>query len=284
MQQHAHQSLFIVALFVGVLCVCTGAAWAVPIQAGPYVVDADVRNSANMLVPNVKPHARVVGNQIVVTASALGFDKGEARVPVASNSYYYKCDVYLGDGNRELVAVDQNRRKLTSVYFRRDQFGFKPDEFGITAFIPVVDWPNPGEKRVNVFDPTGFFGWSVPLARSAQHEVVDGFYRVRLAISRKAHGLSGSMLVVMFDNRKPAESVSDEQAATMLAELARLELAVAANPAGFEPGVVGEATLQAASQIRPEFLQGRELPGCMKAYVAQRATFEALHDPAALRR
>lgn len=274
----------LVFLFAAFLFIAGAATvGAVPIQAGPHVVDVDCRNSANLLIPDARPSARVKGNNIVVSGSAPGYLSAEVTVPIAPGSFYYKTDLYLPDVPKKFYAIDQNRRPLKSVYFRTEQYGFSSDVYGITAFIPIKDWPNPGERAANVYDLQGPFGGLLPLAKSCTYEPIEGYYQVKLTLNRRTLDVTYPQLFVAFRVTPAKRAIEPMPIDDVIATLGRIQTAV--DDGALEPEATTRALTEAADQCDLAALaaQADRLPPPMAAWVGTRQRFETLHRPEAVR-
>jgi hypothetical protein len=187
----ARQILILIAVFLFSASVLS----AIPYEVDDYTVDVEVRNFAMILVPDVKVKCYRTGNhEITVKASASGYESETRKITIQENQSFYKTDIALPDLKHRVRIIDINQKVIASAYVRTDQFGFAPDKFGITVYIPIEVWKSPGAESVEILEPF----WGLPFKKTFELDQIEQFYRVKLTISRDALDWSGGDLVVLF--------------------------------------------------------------------------------------
>ncbi|NLI79978.1 MAG: hypothetical protein GX442_26470 [Candidatus Riflebacteria bacterium] len=253
-----------------IACVFTAClpAFAMPYTAGPYTVDVVVRNSTMALIPDAKVEVWPDGKTLRLRASATGYVAQTAAIQVGSSTYY-KHDFTLADPKLQPQIVDLNGKPLKSAYFEAGQYGFAGNEYGFTVYVPRQLWPQPAQKRVQIVD--GF--WGATWKTWAKFEKIDEFYRIKVAMERKAVKW-GPQFYVVIDTSKPVKPSVTQQ---WFDRLARLEsdpqapAGAAADLGGFLAGLIPAAEAETATRAVPRTLQ---------AYYDQAARFADLHrDP-----
>lgn len=193
-------NLLLVTLLFAFASACS--SFALPYQAGNYKVDVTVRNSAMNLIPGVKVSCwQYDAKNIVVEASSAGYKYAKKTISIRENQTYYRCDMVLNDLDRRIVVLDHNDRVISSAYIRRDQIGFPGDHYGITIYIPSVQWPVAEAGKMEVLDSF----WGAPLKKSFALSQIEEFYCVKVSITRKSLKWSGSDLYVVFRTNQPVE-------------------------------------------------------------------------------
>jgi len=105
---------------------------------------------------------------------------------------------------------------LCSAYFNNSQMGFSPEDYGITVYIPMQDWPNPSSNNVIAYD----LYWKKPLpSRWIKYEKAEEYYCVKLAIPRKYVTLSSNIWGVIFNTRKSLQPLDSNEDYDKLIEI-----------------------------------------------------------------
>jgi hypothetical protein len=244
----------------------TAPVWAIPYAVGPYMVDVEVRNTIMVLIPDAKVSLSLSGSAIRLKATAPGYVTGTYELSVKPNQKYYKYDFVLKDPVRKVVPTNFDLVRISSAYCHVDQYGFSPQVFGITVFIPRKVWAKPDPGSVRVYDPF----WGVLPQGKVEIEIVEDFYRVRLAVTRKGYDWLSDTFAVMFGNlAKPGKP--------------RLEafLAPLHEPPTTGPAVGQQRELAAYLSrhlTRDEIEKaGVRVPASLDAVYRQRAVFDELH-------
>jgi len=189
-------------MFVSLLAFCIFVlqmpTFGVPYPVGNYVVDVDVRNTAMVLIPNPKVKVWISEKVIYVKASAAGYLSQQKTIVPSGNTGYFKRDFELQDVPKQLSAEDMLGRPIQSAYFTKDQYGFAPNVYGITVFIPKVMWPKPVSRNIDVFDAF----WGIPLKQSCVIDVVDEYYRVKMTVDRRDLDWTDERYFVVVDTGK----------------------------------------------------------------------------------
>jgi len=186
-------------LAVLLLLACSvSSSWAIVYHVGKYSVDVEVRNSIQLIVPDAKVDIWVGSKNITVEARAAGYLSKAVEIPIGQATYYKRI-VNLQDPQKQFTAEDINGGTLSSVYFRNDQYGIRPDKYGIVVSIPEAVWPDPKLKKVRFYDPT----WGISFKYEGSIDKSDGFCHVHMVISRKLFGMTGKQWIILFDTRQP---------------------------------------------------------------------------------
>lgn len=189
-----------VSVFVTLLVFIAGSAFCIPYTTGKYKVDVTVRNSAMNLIPGVKVGLyQWDSRRLVVEVSSHGYKSNKKVIDIRENQTFYKCDLVLADLERNIYVLDHTDKQISSAYIRKDQYGYPGDHYGITVYIPIVQWPDAKAENVEVFDSF----WGTPMKKSCEITTAEEFYCVRMTITRKALKWSGSDLYVVFKTRAP---------------------------------------------------------------------------------
>lgn len=192
--------IFILVLVLGL----TATTFAMPYKIGKYTVDVEVRNSAMNIIPKAKVRLYLNGSSsnytsITVKGTAEGYKSSKKKITLFPNQFFYKSDLELKDVKTKIAIIDLNQDIISSAYARTDQFGFPGDKFGMTIFIPKVDWTDATSKNVDVIEPF----WGLPYKKTCEIKEVDQFYQVSIGIPRKALEWGGGELIVVFRTRVP---------------------------------------------------------------------------------
>lgn len=240
---------------------------------GGHTVDIDTRNLALNVIPHAKFSCYMSSGNIQVRVRATGYlEERFTLYPSGTTPGYFKRDVFLQDYPKTLIAEDMNGKKIVAVYFQKDQYGFDPRQYGITAHIPKKMWKNADVRGVEVFDNF----WGFPLKKSCEIEAIEDYYRVKLTISRNALELTGSELTVVFDTKEklPSAGINDWLARLKAAEDGEGELAPGAARA------FAEFLFYVLPRSDVEQACGGTLPKSLKVLYDQARDFAALHrDP-----
>ncbi|MBF0500546.1 MAG: hypothetical protein HQM09_10460 [Candidatus Riflebacteria bacterium] len=194
--------------------VCINNAFTMPHQVGQYTVEIEVRNSIQIPIPGARVVCSLSGKVIHVRASAAGYLSRTISIS-ADHGDYFQRDIILSDIPKSISIEDWNEVPLTAAYFLTDQYGFAPDAFGITVYIPIEAWPNASLQRVLLFDE--FLG---KLNVVTSLDKTDDFYCLKFVIPRKTFGQTSNRLHVVFDTRVPVTPKASE---VWLSRLERLE-------------------------------------------------------------
>jgi hypothetical protein len=251
-----------------VLVMAAVTVQAFPYELGDYKVDVTVRNAAMNLVAGIKVALyRYDKATILVEAAAAGYKTLTYKLPVRENQFVYKIDLVLADLARRVHIVNHNNKIIASAYVRLEQYGFPSDHYGITAFIPVKEWPVAAAARVEIFDSM----WGVPLKKTCEITQVDEFYCVKLSMTRKSLKWTGKDLMVTFRTTAPASP------AAVMSRVGTLEKIVAgdAYPAGCEESLAEYL----CSNFTPEDLESGQvaLPSSLAKLMQARARFAEAH-------
>lgn len=250
------------------LLVSTCSGFAIPYQAGKYKVDVAVRNSAMNLIPGIKVGCyQYDAKRLVVEVSASGYKYAKRIINIQENQTFYKCDFVLADLERKIFIVDHNDKVISSAYIREDQFGFPGDHYGITAYIPIVQWPSATMEKVDVFDSF----WGVPLKKSCEISQIEEFYCVKLSITRKALKWSGSNLYVVFRTSQPSQQPALNRHLLQLKHLSTEEI--------IPPGAEESLAEYIAENYTSEEIEnaGVAVPASLKWYLLAKKRFNELH-------
>ena len=242
------------------------SAWSIPYFIGNITVDVEVRNIANNVVPDAKVSVQLYGKQIYVKVRAAGYQSQETTISLADGTTYYKRDFSLRDQEKKFSIRDLRGHIIDSAFLRTDQFGFEPNLFGITIFIPIKDWPQATPERMDVFD--GF--WGIPLKTSCEITTVEEFYQIRITITRRAVTWTTYEMDIVFNTK---EKLEQPRVKEYLARLEKLEQTEGA-PLG------GEATLAKFISMNipvEQLAQFEYLPTTLQAFVDQAKRFAKLH-------
>jgi len=153
---------------------------AVQCQAGPYLVNVEVRNSIYLMVPHALVKCSLSGHNIRVSASAPGYvpQIKEIRTMPGTSSYF--ATIRLADHEKRIDILDYNYKPIVSAYVDRFQGGTPAHLYAINLMLPVKTWPHPNAGNVKVNQPG--YGW--PIQLSCDISLLEDFYRVRLLIDR----------------------------------------------------------------------------------------------------
>ncbi len=254
------------AVAVVLFLLLAGSAWGVPYVAGPYTVDVVVRNTTMALIPDADVSCWLDGKVIRLKASARGYVSKTAAIQTGAATYY-KYDFVLEDPELRVAIVDLNGRPIKSAYLEKGQYGFAGNEYGFTVYIPKQVWPMPAQKRVEIID--GFLGAAWKLW--AKLEKIEDYYRVKVAMDRKAIFWGGPEFYVVFDlSKKVAPSATHQ----WVERLARLEVDPLA-PAGAAAAL--GAFLAEPIMLPDVIALGLPVPRTLQAYHDQAARFAELH-------
>ncbi len=256
------------ALFA-VLVMAAATLQAFPYELGDYKVDVTVRNVAMNLVAGIKVALyRYDKATILVEAAAAGYKTLTYKLSVRENQFIYKIDLVLADLERRVHIVNHNNKIIASAYVRLEQYGFPSDHYGITAFIPVKEWPSAVAARVDIFDNM----WGVPLKKTCEITQVDEFYCVKLSMTRKSLKWTGKDLLVTFKTTAPASP------AAVVARVNTLQKIVAGDtyPAGCEESLAEYL----CSNFSAEDLEASQsnLPSSLAKLMQTRARFAEVHN------
>jgi hypothetical protein len=203
-------------LFILMVTLLPLRSLAIPYTVGDYTINVEVRNAVMNLVPD--PHVdcwRSGENTIKVEAHAAGYKKIVKKIKITDEQFYYKTDMVLPDLDNQVTIIDINNNPIESAYARTDQYGFAPDRFGMTIFIPTADWPVAASGKVEVIEPF----WGLPYKKICEIETVDEFYKVRISVSRDALEWSSGDMLVVFKTSVDKDSKVIEKRLTSLNRL-----------------------------------------------------------------
>ncbi len=255
-------------LLLTVLVMAAGVVQAFPYELGDYKVDVTVRNAAMNLVAGIKVALyRYDKATILVEAAAAGYKTLTYKLPVRENQLIYKIDLVLADLDRRVHIVNHNDKVIASAYVRLEQYGFPSDHYGMTAFIPVKEWPAAVAAHVEIFDSM----WGVPLKKTCEITQVDEYYCVKLSMTRKAFKWSGKDLFVAFRTSAPASP------AAVVARVNTLQKIVSGDtyPAGCEESLAEYLCNNYSSE---DFESSQSaLPSSLAKLMQARARFAEVH-------
>lgn len=195
------------------------SSWAVVYHAGKYSVDIEVRNNTQMIIPDAKVDIWVGSKNITVEARSAGYLSGSVAIPIGQGTYY-KRTINLKDPQKVFEAQDWQGGELSSVYFRYDQYGIAPNKYGVIVSIPEAVWPKATLKNVALYDAA----WGVTFKFEGAIEQSDGFYHVKMIVSRKLLDWTGKQWIIVFDTRKPTgEATQNPQPKIVMKWLERME-------------------------------------------------------------
>lgn len=250
------------------------SSWAIIYHAGKYTVDIEVRNAIQMIIPDAKVDIWVGSKNISVEARSAGYLSKTVQIPIGQATYYKRI-INLQDPTKSFSAEDWSGGTLSSVYFRCDQYGIAPNKFGITVSIPEAVWPNPMLKNVRLYDAS----WGITFKYEGAIEKSEGFYHVRMVVSRKLLGMTGKQWVILFDTRKPTGEATQQPRQELLSRwLQRLE--TSERLLGSEIPEEGESLVEVLSahlNSRDVRALDLPLPASLEARYAFSDRFNALH-------
>lgn len=246
----------------------SGVASALPHQAGPHVVDIDLRNSTMQLIPQAKASVSYSDGKIRIFAWAKGYLSTKMYIEAGANPAYFKREIVLADPDIYFEARNGINAPLSSVYFNRDQYGVPANKYRISAFIPKGEWRNPTVENLHMTG--GALGNNVPF--SCTIELVDEFYRVDFLLSRRALAPMEYNFTIFFKS-------AGQFSAGMRNILCRNLTALSASR---DPESETEALslcnlITRWDESSPE-LAGDNDPDLLKRFRAERSRFDLLHE------
>lgn len=244
---------------------------AVPYQAGPHVLDLDIRSATMQLIPHAKAHVTYTNGKIKVYAYARGYRSVKETFEVGNvQPGLFKRDVMLPDPEVQVLTTDLQDEPIASVYIQTDQWGVSADKFRITAFIPRLEWPLPTTERVQLMG--SYLG--LPVKYTCEIEPVEEFYRVRFLITRGLLKDCEYQLNVIFNTEKPASPAVRSRLCRLLN---RPNGAVQPDPAQEEAAETLCRFIAAADSLNPVQIADPADPSSLAILTAARKRFEALH-------
>jgi hypothetical protein len=270
MQKNMTRFFLIVAFFVALGQMASAIPYVV---AKNYIVDVEVRNNAAILIPGAKVKCWLSDRVIFVKASASGYVSKTIGISVEAPTGFFKRDFMLADVEKRLVAQDSQGKKLASVYFQKDQYGFAPNVYGVTAYIPKAVWLKASLQNVEIVDDF----WGAPLKRECGIEEIEEFYKIRMTTKRSALDWTGSNWAVIFrSTREGSDSISPVVLSHWVDNVAKAEKQKAALP----PGTAGDIAEMIWKFSCPndvaQILQEKEC-ALLAAFLARQQKFADLH-------
>ncbi|HOY65449.1 MAG TPA: hypothetical protein PLP29_01095 [Candidatus Ozemobacteraceae bacterium] len=243
---------------------------AVPYQAGPHVLDLDIRNATMQLIPHGKARVSYANGKIKVYAYARGYRSVKETFEVGNvQPGLFKRDVMLPDPVVQVLTTDLQDEPISSAYIQTDQWGVAADKFRVTAFIPRLEWPLPTTERVQLLG--SYLG--LPVKYTCEIEPVEEFYRVRFLITRGLLKDCEYQLSVLFNTEKPA---SPAVRARLCRLLDRPNIAVQPDPETEEAAEALCHFVAAADELTPALGDAND-PAPLASLTAARRRFDALH-------
>ncbi len=263
-----HSTFLAIAAFLLALLI-PGPAAAVPYQAGPHVLDLDIRNSTMLLIPQAKARVSFKNGKIRVYAWARGYQSVKETIEVGTaEPSLIKRDVMLPDPMISAYAMNLEDTPIDSVYFQTDQWGVAPDKFRITTFIPQKEWPLASPERLQLLGSS----IGAPVKYSCSIDQVEEFYRINLEIARGHLNDNEFLFTVMFDTGTGMPSAVRGKLCRHLTGSLRPEdpdAPEAARSLCRFLSMIDERSLGSASDQDPDLL---------KQFKAQRKRFDELHE------
>lgn len=237
------------------------------------LIEVEVRNQWQYLLPKAKISCTKSWGKIIVTANAPGYQEASTSISPSSGQNSYVVALTLRDPAVSLYCYNLAEQKVVSAYFEKGQEGVETQTYAVKVLIPKKSWPHPNAGNIDVCD-TGF---RLPLKTSCQIKTRDDFYDVRMTISREALGFAGGKLVVFVNTEA---SLMHGEILKWLQALRRVEKFMPF------PGVSVSTFALFLYKVLPrdQVLATGDVPESLRKLYREQDRFEALHDPAEQRR
>lgn len=156
-------------------------------------VHITVRNRRMQVVPTDKASCRFYRNRIKVLVRAAGYRDGYFETSIVPGQQNYRAELILEDQSKPLEILDLDFMPVSSAYVDLSQFGIPPDEFAVDLFLPCELMSHPASAQ---FLLTNSLWWSYPIKRQ-EVTSANGFYRIRLVVSRESFATMGVIWVIV---------------------------------------------------------------------------------------
>ncbi|MBF0406734.1 MAG: hypothetical protein HQM10_05250 [Candidatus Riflebacteria bacterium] len=180
---------------------------AIPYNAGIYVVDLDIYNKNMLLIPSAYAKCSLKDDVIKVKVLAPGYETKKFEIAAGGGQTYFKRDVVLEDIRKQIVVYSFIGEPIKSAYYDDRQFGYSPNDYGLSVYVPKKAWPKPSDTGIKIIEDV--WGSQINYTCKISSEMSD-FHEAKLTIPRGYLMTSGKRLLVMIDTSGSIPDNEDE--------------------------------------------------------------------------